>query len=204
MPSERAARDDFLAAAEHIRKLMSIADETDELIPCGRLSRQVATRIREIPEYLLRCAGDEHPLFRMLRDSVDSLLAIFNEDRVAAALWEDHRIAKARKVLKQTAPASDQQKLEIAIGHINDSLDMIRDLDEGDECDQLKLRHDEDIGDASDFVRSHTMPEPPGDQPYTVIGFTTVDEMIDYLGDNQPQSDEGSDYGDADEDWIVP
>jgi hypothetical protein len=38
MPNERAARDDLLAAAEHIRKLMAIADEIDELIPCGWLS----------------------------------------------------------------------------------------------------------------------------------------------------------------------
>ena len=37
MPSERAARDNFLTAAEHIRKLMAITDEIDELIPCGWL-----------------------------------------------------------------------------------------------------------------------------------------------------------------------
>ena len=108
------------------------------------------------------------------------------------------------KLLKQTAPAPYQRKLEIAIGHINVLLDIIRDLDEGDECDQLKLRHDEDIVEASDFVRSHTVPEPPDDQPYTVIGFATVDEFIDHLRDEQEQTDEGSDYGDEDEDWIVP
>jgi hypothetical protein len=108
-------------------------------------------------------------------------------------------------VLKQTAPASYEQKLETAIGHIHVLLDIIRGVDEGDECDQLKLRHDEDIVDASDFVGSHTMPEPTDDQPYTVIGFTTVDEMIDYLRDKQQeQTDEGSDYGDEDQDWIVP
>jgi len=121
-----------------------------------------------------------------------------------AVLGEDHRVAKAHEVLNQTAPASYQRKLEIAISHINLLLDIIRDLDEGDECNQLKLRHDEDIVDASDFVRSHTMPEPPDEQPFTVIGFTTVDEMIDYLGDNQHQPDESPDYGDEDEDWIVP
>jgi hypothetical protein len=33
MPSERAARDGFLVAAERIRTLMSITDEIDELIP---------------------------------------------------------------------------------------------------------------------------------------------------------------------------
>ena len=80
MPSERAAHDDFFAAAEHIRKLMSIIDEIDELIPCGWLSKEAATRIREIPDFLFRCALDEHPLVRTLRDSVESLLVIFNED----------------------------------------------------------------------------------------------------------------------------
>ena len=147
---------------------------------------------------------DEHPLVRTLRDTVDLLLAIFNEDRVAAVLWEDHRIAKARKVLEQTAPASNQQKLETAIGHINVLLDIIRDLDEGDECKELVLSHDEDIVEAMDFVRTHTKPDPPDDQPYTVIGFTTVDEFIDHLRDREEQTDEGSDYGDEDEDWIVP
>ena len=204
MPSERAARDDLLAAAEHIRKLMSITDEIDELIPCGWLSMEAATRIREIPEFLFRCSLDEHLLVRSLRDSVDSLLAIFNEDRVAAVLWENHRIATAREVLNQTAPASHEQKLETAIGHINALLDIIRDLDEGDERDQLKLRHHEDIVNATDFVRSDTTPDSPDDQPYTVIGFVSVDEMIDYLRDNQQQSDESPDYGDEDEDWIVP
>jgi hypothetical protein len=36
MPSERTARADFLVAAEHIRTLMPITDEIDELIPCER------------------------------------------------------------------------------------------------------------------------------------------------------------------------
>jgi hypothetical protein len=147
---------------------------------------------------------DEHPLFRMLRDSVDSLQAIFNEDKVEAVLGEDHRVAKAREVLEQTAPASYKQKLETAIGHINVLIDIIRDLDEGDECDQLKLRHNEDIVDASDFVRSHTMPEPPDDQPYALIGFSSVDEFIDHLRNREEQTDEGSDYGDEDQEWIEP
>ena len=43
MPSDRAARSDFLAA-EHIRKLMSITDEIDELIPCGWLSKEEAAQ----------------------------------------------------------------------------------------------------------------------------------------------------------------
>jgi hypothetical protein len=144
---------------------MSISDEIDELIPCGWLSKEEAEQIRAIPEFLFRCVLDDNPLFRMPRDLVDSLLAIFNEDRVAAVLWEDHRVVKAREVLNQTAPASDLRQLEIAIGHINVLLDILRRLDEGDECDQLVLHHDEDIVGASDFVRSHTMPEQPDDQP---------------------------------------
>ncbi len=203
MPSERAARDDFLVAAEHIRKLMSITDEIDELIPCGWLSKEQAAQIRAIPEFLVRCVLDDNPLFRTLRDSVGSLLAVFHEDRVAAVLWEDHRIAKAREVVNQSAPSSYQRKLEIAIGHINVLLDIIRDLDEGDECKQLVLRHDEDIVAAMDFVRSRTKPDPADDEPYTVFGFTSVDEFIDHLR-NQEQPDEGSDYGDEDQDWIVP
>jgi hypothetical protein len=42
MPSERAARDDFLTAAEHIGSLMSITDEIYELLPCGWLAREEA------------------------------------------------------------------------------------------------------------------------------------------------------------------
>jgi hypothetical protein len=204
MPTERAARDDFLVAAEHIRKLMAITDEIDEVIPCGWLTKEAATRIRHIPEFLFRCVLYEHPIVRTLRDTVDSLLGIFNEDRVAAVLWEDYRIVRAREALEQTAPASYQQKLEIAIDHIDVLLDTIRDLDEGEECDQLKLRHDEDIVNATDFIRSHTMPETPDEQPYTVIGFVSVDEFVDQLRNREEQTDEGSDYGDEDEDWIVP
>jgi hypothetical protein len=73
MPSERAARDDFLVAAEHMLELMSITDQIDELIPCGWLSKEAATRIREIPQLLFRCSLDDNPMFRMLRDSVGSL-----------------------------------------------------------------------------------------------------------------------------------
>ena len=161
MPSERAARDDFLAAAEHIRTLMSITGQVDELIPCGWLSKEQAARLREIPDFLFRCVLDEHPLVRTLRDSVDSLLAIFNEDKVAAVLWEDHRIVTARKVLEQTAPASYRRKLETAIDHINVLLDLIRDLDEGDECKELVLSHDEDSAlrwNSCDRTPSRTLP----------------------------------------------
>ena len=84
MPSERAARDDFLAAAEHIRKLMSITDEIDELIPCDWLSTEEAELIRPIPEFPFRCVLDEHLLIRTLRDTVDLQLAIIHDDRVAA------------------------------------------------------------------------------------------------------------------------
>ena len=95
--------------------------------------KEAATRIREIPDFLLRCVLDEHPLFRMLRDSVDSLLAVFNEDKVAAVLWEDHRIVRAREALEQTAPASYMQELETAIGHINVLLDIpLRDVETGE------------------------------------------------------------------------
>ena len=204
MPSERAVRDDFLTAAEHIRKLVSITDEIDELIPCGWLAKQEAAQLRAIPEFFVRCVLDEHPLVRTLRGTVDSLLAIFNEDRVAAVLWEDHRIAKAREVLKETVPGSDSQMLGTAIDHVKTLVDMIRGLDEGDECKQLVLRHDEDIVAAMAFVRMHTKPDPSDYQPYTVAGFMTVDELIDHLRNKQGQADEGSDYGDEDEDWIVP
>jgi hypothetical protein len=204
MPGERAARDDFLAAAEHIRTLMSITDEIDELIPCGWLSKEDAEPIRAIPEFLFSCALDEHALVRTLRDTVDLLLAIFNEDKVAAVLGDDHRIAAARDLLEQTAPASHQRKLEIAIGHITVLVDIIRRLDEGGECKQLVLSHDEDIAEAMDFVRSHTKPEPPDDRPYTIVGFTSVDQFIAHLRDREEQADEGSDYGDGDEGWIEP
>ena len=204
MPNERAVRDDFLAAAEHIRKLMAVTDEIDELIPCGWLSIEGAERLRAIPAFVFRCVLDEHPLIRMLRDAVDSLLAIFNEDRVAAVLWEDHRTVRARNVLEQTTPASDQQKLETAIGHIKFLLAIIRALDEGDESDQLVLSHDEDIVEAMAFVRMHTKPDPSDDQPYSVIGFMTVDELIEHLRNKQGRPDEGSDYGDENQEWIEP
>ncbi len=66
------------------------------------------------------------------------------------------------------------------------------------------LSHDEDIVEAMGFVRSHAKPEAPDDEPYTVTGFMTVDELIDHLRNKQGQADEGSDHGDEDEDWIVP
>jgi hypothetical protein len=199
MPSERAARDDFLAAAEHIRKLMSITDEIDELIPCGWLAKEEAAQLRAIPEFLFRCVLDEHLLVRTLQDTVDLLLAIFNEDKVAAI---DHRIAQAREVLKETVPASGNEMLETAIDHIKILVDIIRGLDEGDECKQLVLRHDEDIAEAMAFVRIHARPDQADDQPYTVIGFMTVDELIDHLRNKQGQPDERSDYGDEDQEWI--
>ena len=68
----RAARDDFLAAAEHIRKLMSITDEIDELVPCGWLSKERAGQLREIPKFLFRCVLDDNPCVRTLRDSLSS------------------------------------------------------------------------------------------------------------------------------------
>ena len=204
MPTERAARDDFLAAAEHIRKLMAITDEIDELIPCGWLSKEEAAQIRAIPEFLLRCVLDQSPLVRTLRDSIAALLTIFNEDRVAAVIWENDKIVRARDVLEQTKPASDRHKLETAVGNINDLLDIIRVLDEGDECKQLVLSHGEDIVEAMDFVRTHAKPDPGDDQPYTVIGFTSVDDLIAHLRNSEEQPDAESDYGDEDEDWIVP
>lgn len=42
MRNDRAALDDFLAAAEHMRKLMSITDAIDERIPGGWLSTEEA------------------------------------------------------------------------------------------------------------------------------------------------------------------
>jgi hypothetical protein len=123
MPSERAPRYDFLAAAEHIRMLMSIADEIDELIPCGWLTKEKATQLRAIPEFLVRCALDESLIVRMLRDTVRSLLTIFDDDRIASVISEDHRIVKAREALEQSAPSSNKQRLETAVGHINVLLD---------------------------------------------------------------------------------
>jgi hypothetical protein len=203
MPSERAARDEFLAAAEHIRKLMAVIDEIDELIECGWLSKEQAAQIRAIPEFLLRCVLDERPLICMLRDTINSLLTIFDDDRVAAAIREDHRIAQAREVLERTMPASDQQKLETAVGHINVLLDIIRAVDEGDECKKLVLRHGEDIVEAMNFVWAHAKPDPADEQPYSIVGFTSVDDLIAYLR-NKQEPDESSDYGDENEDWIVP
>ena len=54
---------------------------------------------------------DESPLVRTLRDSIASLLTIFDEPEVAAVIWENVRVVRAREVLEQTAPTSDQQKL---------------------------------------------------------------------------------------------
>jgi hypothetical protein len=204
MPTERAARDDFLAAAEHIRKLMAITDEIDELIPCGWLSQEEAGQIRAISEFLLRCVIDEAPLVRTLRDSIAALLTIFNEDSVAAVIWENDRIVRAREVLEHTKPGSDQQNLDTALGYINVLLDIIRGLDEGEECTQLVLRHNEYIVEAMDFVRTHSKPESADDQPYTVVGFVSVDELIAHLRKREEQPDAESDYGDEDEDWIVP
>jgi hypothetical protein len=204
MPTERAPRDDFLTAAEHIRKLMAIADEIDELIPCGWLSKEEAAQVRAIPEFLFRCVLDEHPLVRTLRESIASLLTIFDEPEVAAVTWENARIVWAQEALKQTQPKSDPQKLETALGHINVLLGIIRGFDEGEECKHLVLGHDEDIADAVTFVRAHAKPDPSDERPFTVIGFTSVDEMIDYLRNQQEQPDPSCDYGDEDEDWIVP
>ena len=97
MPSARAPRDDFLAAAEHIRKLMAITDEIDELIPCGWLSSEEAAKLRAIPDFLFRCVLDESPLVLMLRDSIASLVTIFEEPKVAAVIWENDRIVAAEK-----------------------------------------------------------------------------------------------------------
>ena len=204
MPAARAPRDDLLAAAKHISKLMALTDKIDELIPCVWLSSEEAIKLRAIPEFLFRCVLDDHPLVRLLRDSLASLLTIFDEPEVAAVIWENARIAQAREVLERTAPTTDQQKLETAVRHLNVLLDIFRTLDEGDECKQLVLSHDEDIVLATAFVRAHAKPEPPDEQPYTVIGFTSVDELIDYLRNQQGQPDPSSDYGEADEDWIVP
>ena len=204
MPSERAPRDDFLAAAEHIRMLMAITDEIDELIPCGWLSTEESAKLRAIPDFLFRCVLDDRPLVRLLRDSLASLLTIFDEPEVAAVIWENDRIAAAREALKQTQPPSHQQKLETAVGHIKSLLGILHALDEGDECNQLVLSHNEDIVLATAFVRAHAKPDPPDEQPYTVIGFTSVDEMIAYLRNQQEQPEPGSDYGDEDEDCLVP
>ena len=183
---------------------MAITDKIDELIPCGWLSQEEAAHLRAIPDFLFRCVLDEHPLVRMLRDSVACLLTIFEKPEVAAVIWENARIARAREVLEQTAPASDQQKLETAVGHINVLLDIILGLDEGEECKQLVLGHGEDIAEAMDFVWAQAKPDPPADRPFTVVGFTSVDEMIAYLRDQQEQPDPSSDYGEEDEDWLVP
>ena len=126
MPNERAGRDDFLVAAAHIRKLMSIIDE---LIPSGWLSKDEAAQLHAIPDFLFRCVLDEHPMDRSLRDSVASLWTIFDEPEVATVIWENARIVRARDVLKRTQPMSDQQKLETAIGHINVLLGIIRSLE---------------------------------------------------------------------------
>jgi hypothetical protein len=204
MPSERATRDDFLVAAEHIRRLMALSDELDELIPCGWLSNDEAAQVRAIPDFLFQCVLDEHPLVRTVRDSIASLLTTFDEPEVAAVIWENARVVEAREVLEQTAPTSDQQKLETAVGHINVLLGIIRGLDEGEECKQLVERHDEDIADAVAFVRAHAKPDPPDVRPYTVIGFSSVDELIANLRDQHEQPDPSSDYGEEDEDWLVP
>jgi hypothetical protein len=204
MPTERAARDDFLAAAEHIRKLVAITAEIDELIPCGWLSQEEAGQIRAISEFLLRCVIDEAPLVRTLRDSIAALLTIFNEDSVAAVIWENDRIVRAREVLEQTKPASDQQKIEAALGHINVLLDIINGLDEGEESKQLVLRRGEDIVAVMGFVRAHVKPVAAEEQPYTITRFVSADDLIAHLRDSHEEPDESSDYGDEDDDWIVP
>jgi hypothetical protein len=81
MPIERAACDDFLAAAEHIRMLTSITDEIGELIPCGLLSKkEEAEQLRAIPEFLVQCALDDSTLVRILRSTIRSLLTIFDDE----------------------------------------------------------------------------------------------------------------------------
>ncbi len=151
MPSERTPRDDFLAAAEHIRKLMVVIDELDELFECGWLFEEQASQFSVIREFL----------------------------------------------------ASDQQRLETAVGHINVLLDSIRDV-EGDDFKKLVLRHGAVIVEAMDSVRAYARPDPAAEQPYTIVGFSSVDEFIEHLRNQPEQPDDGSDYGDEDEDWIVP
>ena len=107
-------------------------------------------------------------------------------------------------MLEHTAPASNKQKLETAISHIRVLVEIIRAVDEGEECKQLVLRHGEDIVDEIDFVQTHAKPDPGDDQPYTIVGFTTVDEFIDHLRNQEEHPDPSSDYGDEDQDWIEP
>ena len=123
---------------------------------------------------------------------------------VAAVIWEDIASRGPGKCSSRHGPASDQQKLETAVGHISVLLDIIRGVDEGEECKQIVLRHGEAIVEAMDFVRAHAKPDPADEQPYTIVGFPSVDEMIAYLRNKQEQPDPSSDYGDEDEDWIVP
>ena len=49
MPRERAGAEDFLVAAVHIRRLMAITDEIDDLIPCSWLSSEEAAQLRACP-----------------------------------------------------------------------------------------------------------------------------------------------------------
>jgi hypothetical protein len=60
MPSERAARDDSLVAAEHIRRLMSITDALDERIPGGWLSTEEAEQALGLSDGSENTGGSRH------------------------------------------------------------------------------------------------------------------------------------------------
>ena len=197
MPNERARRGDFLAAAEHIRKLMVVIDAIDELIECGWLSKEQACADPGnpgVPRPVLarrEPAGLHAPGHRQL--AVDHLRRRQSSCRHPGG--SSHRESSGSAGAR-TAPASDQQKLETAVGHINILLDIIRGVDEGDECKQIVLRHGEDIAEAMHFVRAHTRPEPVDEQPCSIVGFPSVDELIAYLRNKPEQPDKSTDYGD--------
>jgi hypothetical protein len=157
-----------------------------------------------VREFMTDCVLDERPLTRTLRDTIKSLLTIFDEEMSYGMAWADQRISHARDVLKQSTPASEQQKLDSAVGHIRTLLDLLGGVDEGDECNKVVLNSEEEIVEAMNFLRGHAKSEPAEEQPYTTVGFKNVDEFTDYLKQHQ-NPEEPSDYGDDDEgDWIVP
>jgi hypothetical protein len=203
MPNDRSTRQDFLAAAEHIRNLMRIVDRIDDLIPCGWLSSEQASLLKMVREFTTACVRGERPLTRALRHTINSLLTIFDEEMAHGMAWDNQRITDACEVLERSEPAPDRQKLDSAVGHIRTLLDIIRGVDEGDECEQVVLNSEDEIVEAMHFVQAHAKPEPTEEQPYTIVGFKNFDEVTDYLKQLQ-NPEEPSDYGDDEGEWIVP
>ncbi len=133
MADERAARDDFLAAAKHLRTLMALIDELDELNECGWLFEEQAAQVSLIREFLASDQQDLATALGHINFLLDIIRGVEGDECKKLGLRQGEDIVQAMDFVRAHArphPADESPYAIVGFTSVEEFIAYLRDKQE--------------------------------------------------------------------------